>query len=193
MQLNVTFVAAIFSALLPTSIQSQVAAVTGRVAWTMPSEYKAIQAQALRGARRLLLAMTDSMPEQFYRDRATPPQRDFAQQVGFAAGEAYRVGAFAAGIGSPPPAGDTTVAFASRGGLRAYVSTIYDRLDDWLAKQSDGARNERIDFFGTDIPRWLAWDEIAGFTTWTEGQLVANFRKHGMAPPGYMFFDPRQK
>src|SRR5215211_8886701 len=77
---------------------AQQAQVVGTSEWAMPAQYKDIQAQALRSARRLLLAMVDSMPERLYRDRAAPAQRDFAQQIGFAAGEAYRIGAFSAGI-----------------------------------------------------------------------------------------------
>ena len=169
---------------------AQQAAMTGVASWRMPAKYRAVQLQALRSARRLLLAMADSMPERLYRDKATPAQRDFAQQIGFAAGEAYRIGAFSSGIPSSPEVLDTAVAFASRAGLERYINRAYDRLEAWLAAQSDESRNQRIDFFGNDIPRWLAWDEISAFTIWTEGQIVANFRKNGMAPPGYLFFEP---
>jgi hypothetical protein len=187
---KVTFAFAIATACGPSAAIGQQAAVKGTAEWSMPAEYKAVQAQALRSARRLLLAMADSMPERLYRDKATPAQRDFAQQVGFAAHEAYRIGAFSAGIPSPPDAGDTVAAYGSRVGLRRYINVIYDRLDAWLVEQSSVSRNQRIDFFGNEIPRWLAWDEISAFTIWIEGQIVANFRKNGMAPPGYRFFEP---
>ena len=173
-----------------TAIHAQQAEAVGTSDWVMPPQYKQVQAQALRSARRLLLAMADSMPERLYRDRATPPQRDFAQQIGFAAGEAYRIGSFSTGLSARRPLPDTATAFATRVGLESYINAIYDQLDAWLSSQSDESRNQRINFFGNEIPRWLAWDEITAFTTWTEGQVVANFRKHGMAPPGFSFFDP---
>jgi hypothetical protein len=43
------------------------------------------QLRILEHERKFLLEMADSMPERFYRDRATPEQRDFAQQVHHAA------------------------------------------------------------------------------------------------------------
>ncbi len=138
--------------------------------------------------RRLLLAMADSMPEGLYRDRATPVQRDFAQQIRHASGEAYRVAILAMGIAGPDELPDTAVTLASREGLKTYVTTVYDRLDRWLTSQSESSRNEIINFFGTNVPRWMVWDEIAAYTIWTAGQVVANFRKNGMAPPAFHFF-----
>jgi hypothetical protein len=38
------------------------------------------------------------------------------------------------------------------------------------------------------MPAWQVWDEIHTHTVWTAGQVVANFRKHGMAPPSFTFF-----
>ena len=45
-----------------------------------------------------------------------------------------------------------------------------------------------VSLFGTDMPRWQVWDELHEHTFWTAGQVIANFRKHGMAPPGFGFF-----
>jgi hypothetical protein len=46
-----------------------------------------------------------------------------------------------------------------------------------------------VSFFGQmEIPRWQIWDEVHQHTMWTAGQVVANFRKHDMPPPGYGFF-----
>jgi hypothetical protein len=39
-----------------------------------------------------------------------------------------------------------------------------------------------------EIPKWQIWDEIHTHTIWTAGQVVANFRKHGMPPPAFAFF-----
>ena len=38
------------------------------------------------------------------------------------------------------------------------------------------------------MPGWQVWDEIHTHTVWTAGQVVANFRKNGMAPPAFTFF-----
>ena len=38
------------------------------------------------------------------------------------------------------------------------------------------------------MPRWQLWDELNQHTIWTAGQVVANFRKNGMAPPSFLFF-----
>ena len=174
---------------VPTIVRTQGRAqVVGAAQWTIPPEYRSLQAQSLQIQRRLLVAMADSMPESLYRDKATPVQRDFAQQIRHAAGEAYRAAVFAMGMTGGPELPDTATAFRSRAGLVGYVTAAYDQLDQWLASQSDESRNEVINFYGNEVPRWRVWDEIAAYTTWTAGQVVANFRKNVMAPPGFNFF-----
>jgi hypothetical protein len=184
--------AAAFGVFTPSGVRAQGAPararVTGAATWSISPEYRDTQARSLVMQRRLLLAMADSMPERLYRDRATPVQRDFAQQIGHAAGEAHRVAAFAAGVTGESRLPDTAIAFASRAGLTAYINTAYDDLDRWLGEQSDASRGDIIDFYGVPVARWMVWDEISHYTTWTAGQVVANFRKNGMAPPAFHFF-----
>jgi hypothetical protein len=154
----------------------------------MPESYRGTQVKALQLQRSLLLAMVDSMPESLYRDRVTPVQRDFAQQVHHCA---YAVvGITARYMGTPAPAlPDTGVAFNSRTGLTAYVNAAYDYAESVLQSQSAESRGEVVNFFGQmNIPRWQIWDEVHQHTMWTAGQIVANFRKHDMAPPGFAFF-----
>ena len=48
---------------------------------------------------------------------------------------------------------------------------------------------EVVDFFGMmQIPRAETLDHVHLHSVWTLGQVVANFRKHGMAPPEFVFF-----
>jgi hypothetical protein len=54
--------------------------------------------------------------------------------------------------------------------------------------QTDADRNSLIWYFGQKRPKWLAWDELNQHTLWTAGQIVANFRKHGMAPPPFSYY-----
>ena len=51
----------------------------------MPESYRETQLRMLGLQRRVLLSMVDSMPEALYRDKVTPVQRDFAQQIHHAA------------------------------------------------------------------------------------------------------------
>ena len=50
------------------------------------ADVRASQLKKLELERKTLLAMADSMPESLFRDKATPEQRDFAQQLHHAAG-----------------------------------------------------------------------------------------------------------
>ncbi|MGH7527974.1 MAG: hypothetical protein ACREMX_14870 [Gemmatimonadales bacterium] len=45
-----------------------------------------------------------------------------------------------------------------------------------------------VDLFGMSMPAAQVWDEIYTHSIWTAGQIVANFRKNGMAPPAFTFF-----
>ena len=145
------------------------------------------QGQMLAYQRKVLLAMVDSMPERLYRDKATPAQRDFAEQVHHAASVAgYIVGAVLKG--PKGPAADTAKVLNSRAALRAYVSATFDGAAAHLKAQTGAARVETIDLFGQKMPAWQVWDEIYTHSVWTAGSVVANFRKHGMAPPAFTFF-----
>ena len=52
---------------------------------------RATQMAMLEHQRSMLLRMADSMPERLYRDKATPEQRDFAQQIHHAASAAAMI------------------------------------------------------------------------------------------------------
>ena len=145
------------------------------------------QGKMLEYQRKVLLAMVDSMPERLYRDKATPEQRDFAQQIQHAAGAAgYIVGNVLKGPKAPAP--DTATTLNSRAALRRYVAAVYDNCLAHLKAQNASARAETVDLFGQKMPAWQVWDEIYTHTVWTAGQVVANFRKNGMAPPAFSFF-----
>jgi hypothetical protein len=159
-------------------------------AYAIAKEYRAVQASALQAQRKLLLSFADSMPERLYRDKATPEQRDFAQQMHHMARAAGFIGSLLqAGGPRPQSADDSVKAISSRAGLKAYITQEFDYLDGLLKSQSDTDRDTRTQFFGgAMIPRWQVWDEVNQHTWWTAGQVVANFRKHGMAPPNFIFF-----
>ena len=154
----------------------------------MPESYRAVQMRMLETQRATLLAMADSMPEALYRDKVTPPQRDFAQQVHHCAASMVMIATRYLG-GSAPTLPDTATTFNSREGLRAYIIGAYDFAAGVLQNQSAAERVEIVNLFGQmEMPRWQVWDEVHQHTMWTAGQVVANFRKHGMAPPAFMFF-----
>ncbi|HYC33914.1 MAG TPA: hypothetical protein VEB59_16605 [Gemmatimonadales bacterium] len=145
------------------------------------------QLNILEHQRKTLLAMADSMPEEFYRDKATPEQRDFAQQIHHAAQAVVYLMSLTTDAGKPTLP-DTAKALNSRAGLREYVNGAFDHAAAELKKQTPATRNETVKLFGQSMPRWQVWDEIHTHTVWTAGQVVANFRKHGMAPPAFSFF-----
>ena len=147
---------------------------------------RAIQLVALEHQRQFLLQMADSMPERLYRDKATPVQRDFAQQIQHAAGAVPFVSAMAL-KGPKPELPDTATAF-TRAGLRAYIDASFDYAERLLKSQTPEARAATVSLFGKSMPGWQVWDELHTHTVWTAGQVVANFRKNGMAPPAFSFF-----
>lgn len=155
----------------------------------MPASYRTVQLSALKLQRRALLAMADSMPERLYRDKATPIQRSFSEQIMHAAGStAFIIGGFTGGARTNATLPDSTAAANTRAGLKAYVNAAYDFAEARLAAQTPADRGSTISLFGTPMPGWQVWDEVHQHTFWTAGQIVANFRKNGMAPPGFGFF-----
>jgi hypothetical protein len=152
-----------------------------------PDTHRDYQLRMLEHQRKFLLAMADSMPEKLYRDRAAEGQRDFAQQVHHAAAGAVFV-AGQAFKSERPSLPDTAKALNSRAGLRGAVNAAFDHLARLLKGQTLEARAQMTEVFGQKMPRWQVWDEIHSHTLWTAGQAVANFRKHGMAPPAFSFF-----
>jgi hypothetical protein len=154
----------------------------------MPESYREVQLSALKLQRRMLLSMADSMPERLYTDPTTPEQRDFAHQLHHAA---TAVGMIGTRIMGAPAAGlpDTTAAtFTTEAGLKQYINGVYDWAEGTLKAQTPATRGEAVSLFGTQMPRWQVWDELHMHTVWTAGAVVGNFRKHGMAPPGFGFF-----
>jgi hypothetical protein len=152
-----------------------------------PEAHRDYQLRMLEHQRKSLLAMADSMPERLYRDRAAEGQRDFAQQIHHAAGGAVFVASQASKT-AVPALPDSSKSLNSRAGLRAFVNAAYDHLAGTLKGQTPQVRAEMTEVFGNKMPRWQVWDEIHSHTLWTAGQAVANFRKHGMAPPAFSFF-----
>jgi hypothetical protein len=146
------------------------------------------QLRQLELQRTMLLAMADSMPENLYRDKVTPIQRDFAQQLFHGTSVIAFICVRFMGA-ERPTVPDTAVVFNSREGLTSYINATYDFATQVLNGQSEEDRAVVTAFFGgLEIPKWQVWDEIHQHTVWTAGQVVANFRKHGMAPPGFGFF-----
>lgn len=154
----------------------------------MPESYREVQLSQLALQRRTLLAMADSMPERLYRDKATPAQRDFAGQIHHSAVPFVMFLPRFMGGTAPTGLPDTAAVFNTRAGLRAYINGVYDYAEGVLRGQSAADRETVVPFFGMQKPRWMVWDELHQHTFWTVGQVVANFRKHGMAPPPFGFF-----
>lgn len=161
-------------------------ALAAAPAWAQENP-REVQLRALEHQRSFLLAMADSMPERLYRDKVTPPQRDFAQQIHHAALGAVFLASSALGV-PRPNLPDTATAFNSRAGLKSYVNAAFDHLVAVHKAQTAEARAQTVKLFDQSMPGWQVWDEIQTHTVWTVGQVVANFRKHGMAPPAFTFF-----
>ncbi|NOT09923.1 MAG: hypothetical protein HOP28_17150 [Gemmatimonadales bacterium] len=145
------------------------------------------QVRMLEHQRKVLLAMADSMPERLYRDKATPQQRDFAQQVHHAANTAGYI-ASAVLKGSALSLPDTAASLNSKAGLRRFINVVFDYAGGVLKGQSPEARRQTTNLFGQSMPVWQVWDEIYTHTIYMAGQVVGNFRKNGMAPPLFTFF-----
>lgn len=145
------------------------------------------QVRMLEYERKMLVEMADSMPERWYRDPVTPIQRDFAQQV-------QHIVSSAAGIPAQLFSGptltlpDTAQALNSRAGLKTYINAGYDYAVALLKSETMQQRMRSVNLFGMDMPGWLVWDQLHHHNMWTAGEIVANFRKHGMAPPEFGFF-----
>jgi hypothetical protein len=172
---------------VPFIVLAALAATAPAVSAQSGENPREIQLRALDHQRKFLLSMADSMPERLYRDKATPAQRDFAQQIHHAALGAVFIASQSFGS-TRPTLPDTASAFNSRAGLRAYVNAAFDYLEQLQTDQSAAARAQSVKLFGQSMPAWQVWDEIHTHTVWTAGQVVANFRKHGMAPPSFTFF-----
>jgi hypothetical protein len=152
----------------------------------MPESYRAVQLRMLETERTLIMHMIDSMPAQYFRDKATPAQRDFGQQLHHAASSFLLVIPRSEGVPAPTVA-DTANGF-DKAGLRTYVNAVYDWAAGVVHNQSAADREAMTNMFGSQMPKWQVWDEMHQHTIWTLGQTVANFRNHGMPPAAFMFF-----
>lgn len=160
-----------------------------RQAFAMPPEYREIQLRAQETQRTLLLSMVDSMPERFYRSAAAEGQRDFAQQIHHAANaNQYIVAHYILGWDTLPIRPDTALIFNSRAALRGFITASYEFSIRTLQDESPEDRQATIWYFGQKMPKWMVWDELNQHTIWTAGQIVANFRSHGMPPPSFLYF-----
>lgn len=175
-----------FRTLVPAVLLTAAAALP--LAAQTPADIRAKQLAMLQQEQRMILSMIDSMPQQHFRGRATPSQRDFAMQL-FHAAAAFP---FIMGrvMGAQPPAGamDSTAATASKDALRSYVNITYNWASAFLRDQTDAARLETVNLFGNMMPRWQVWDELHQHTMWTLGQVVANFRMNNLRPAPFLFF-----
>ncbi len=172
--------------LLATQVSAQPKAETAPATYAMPKEYRAVQQAALETQRKLFLSFADSMPERLYRDRATPVQRDFAQQIYHAVSTVSGTALMLKGERFREP--DSTNALGSRSSLKSFINREYDVAAAVLSGQTDADRNLRMKAGPTYMPKWQLWDEVNQHSMWTAGQIVANFRKNGMAPPAFLFF-----
>lgn len=160
-----------------------------RQSFAMPEEYREIQVRAQETQRVLLLSMVDSMPERLYRTRAAEGQRDFAQQIHHAANaNQYIVSHYILGWDSLPIRPDTAAIFNSRDALHRFVAASYEFSLGVLRRQGVEDRQALIWYFGQKMPKWMVWDELNQHTIWTAGQIVANFRSHGLPPPSFLYF-----
>lgn len=145
------------------------------------------QLKMLTYQRKLLLAMADSMPERLYRDKATPTQRDFAQQMYHSVNTVYYI---SSSVLKGPKASmpDSTVALNTKAGMKQFINAAFDYSERVFKAENAAARAAQTDLFGSKMPTWQVWDEIFTHTVYMAGQMVGNFRKQGMAPPAFGFF-----
>ncbi|MFI5207497.1 MAG: DinB family protein [Gemmatimonadales bacterium] len=152
----------------------------------MPESYRELQVRMLETERNMILHMIDSMPSQYFREKATPAQRDFGQQLYHAAVAVKNISAHF--MGAPAATYPDTAAGFDKASLRAFVGNVYDAAESFARSEPAADRETMITFFGSQMPKWQVWDELHEHTMWTLGQTVANFRMHGMPPAAFMFF-----
>lgn len=169
----------------PTKAPAHQAAVIG--APLTPEGVRQLALDQLAYDKSVLIKMADSMPEQFYTESVTPIQRTFAQQIIHCAWAVNAISMMA--IKAPGAAGlDSMAALTSRAALKAYVNAAFDAASAFVKAQTAAQRAAQADLFGKKMQGWQVWEELHQHTMWTAGQVVANFRAHGMAPPEFGFF-----
>jgi len=144
-----------------------------------------VQLRQIEWQRSVILEMIDAMPAEHFRDSVTPEQRDFADQLFHAA----MVSEFLCEMGildeaPAPPETDTFRGDAES--LKGYITASYGRCEELLADLTEEKHAEVIQpFGGSGMPRGELLDQGYLHAAMTLGQVVANFRKHGMAPPPF--------
>lgn len=148
---------------------------------------KNAQLRHLDWQRSVLLAMADSMPEDLYRDKVTPEQRDFAQQLYHSV---QFPGLICHGIKEmDPPAVDTASVLNSAEAMKGFISEAFDFCEEAMRNWPEEDRVSLVTSgSGVSTPKAEFVDQAFLHTAYTVGQVVANFRKHGMAPPAFPFF-----
>jgi len=147
-----------------------------------------LQLRQLDWQESVLLAMADSMPESLYRDKVTPEQRDFAQQLFHAAMFPPMICSIAI-RGERPSPPDTTAILNSAEAMKGFIRESFAQCEDAVRGQTDEDRAALTrGFEGDQVPKSELLDQCYLHTAYTVGQVVANFRKHGMAPPEFPFF-----
>lgn len=147
-----------------------------------------LQIRQLEWQQSFMLALADSMPENLYRDKATPEQRDFAHQLFHAAiyPQLICTRAILGETFTPP---DTTAIYSDPDALKAFIRESIEGCKDVVRNQTDEDRAALVrGFEGDQVPKSELLDQVYLHSAFTLGQVVANFRKHGMAPPEYPFF-----
>lgn len=146
-----------------------------------------VQLRQLEWQRSVLLAMVDSMPEDLYRDKVTAEQRDFAQQLYHSVGFPQLI---CHGIKEmDPPAVDTASVLNSAGAMKDFINEAFDFCEEAVGNWPEEDRVSLVTSgSGVSTPKAEFVDQAFLHTAYTLGQVVANFRKHGMAPPAFPYF-----
>lgn len=146
---------------------------------------RSLQLRQLAWQKSVLLAMADSMPEHLYRDKVTPEQRDFAQQLLHSAGLPWWVCHTVRGLELPVV--DTAAVLNSAEALKGFVTETFEFCEEVVRNWSEEDRKAPDPLAGDGVvaPKAELLDQAYLHTAYTLGQVVANFRKHGMAPPGF--------
>ena len=127
-------------------------------------------------------------PEELYREKVTPEQRDFAEQLVHATVYSPLICKRAIlGVEFSPP--DTASVLNSTEAMKGYITESFDFCIDVVRNQTDEDRAALTrGFEGDQVPKSEILDQVYVHAAFTIGQVVANFRKHGLAIPEYPFF-----
>lgn len=173
------------SFLIAIALAATAAPLAAQAPVEITAAYRALQLKALDSDFKYAAALVDSMPEAYLRESATPKQRHFLAQINHAMG--IHLFVIPRVLGGAPPKGipDTVSAYASKAGMKAFLTATHQYARAALQAEDEKTRGRIVDLFGVKVPAWQTWEVAHEHTAWTLGQVVANFRKHDMAPPGF--------